>query len=519
VRTVIGVAKGLDIGTRGQVVAVMVMLQESGIQNYANNGENVNGYDISAEPGTQFWLDTAQTSMELPHDAVGNDADSVGLFQQRASAGWADTPGFTAVEHPKEAIKRLMNPVFAANAFFGAPGGVANQGLLDVPNWENKGLAEAAQAVQGSAYPSAYRKWEDKARNLVSANSDAEEIAPDKSPTDNDNIGVDVGSGGFLSDTFSMPLPEGSFTPTSPFKMRTNPVTGTYELHNGQDLGAPLGTPILAAADGTVVATGPSLRGNNWVVIDHDLNGHVYSTVYSHMFVDDIDVSVGDDVEAGQQVASVGMAGQTTGPHLHFGVWDGGRLSGGSPVDPMSVLDGTYSSPGGMSGGATCGSEDTSGGSGDSGDAGDTVSSIIAVGREQLGVSYSWGGGTLEGPSEGSGSGSGVVGYDCSSLMRYMIYQGTDHEVELPRTSRQQYQETKGHTVATPGDGQDNLREGDLLFYSNGGAGGIYHVAMYIGDGQVIQAPYSGLDVQVADVNLGDNFYAATRVDYSEVSQ
>src|SRR5699024_556815 len=133
--------------------------------------------------------------------------------------------------------------------------------------------------------------------------------------------------------------------------------------------------------------------------------------------------------------------------------------SGGSPVDPMSVLDGTYSRPGGMSGVAACGSEDTSGGSGHSGVAGDTVSSIIAVGRDLLGVSHSWGRGTLEGPPERSGSGSGVVGYDCSSLMRYMIYQGTVHEVVLPRTSRQQYQETKGHTVATPGDGQDNLRE------------------------------------------------------------
>lgn len=519
VQTVIGVAKGLDIGTRGQIVAVMVMLQESGIQNYANSGKNVNGYDIPAAPGTDFWLDVAKLSMQLPHDAVGNDADSVGLFQQRPSAGWADTPGFTAKEHPKEAVKRLMNPVFAASAFFGAPGGVANQGLLDIAGWKSMGLAEAAQEVQGSAYPRAYRKWEDEARSLVSANAGAEKIAPKDIPLEGgDDLEVDTGSGGFLKDTFSMPLPEGSFTHTSSYGMRVNPVSHVYELHNGEDLAAPMGTPILAAADGTVAATGPSLRGNNWVVLNHNINGHLYSTVYSHMFVEDILVDVGDEVEAGDKIALVGMAGQTTGPHLHFGVWDGGRLEGGEPVDPMSVLDGTYTSPGGMGGGVTCGGgSSSSGGSGEG--TGDTIESIIEAGKSQLGVDYSWGGGSLTGPSEGFGSGAGVVGYDCSSLMRYMVYQGTNQKLELPRTSRQQYQATKGNTVAKPGDGVDSLRPGDLLFYSNGGAEGIYHVAMYVGHGQVIQAPYSGLNVQIADANLGDSFYAATRIDFTEVSE
>src|SRR5699024_9543197 len=119
-----------------------------------------------------------------------------------------------------------MNPVFAASAFFGAPGGVFNQGLLDIGNWKSMGLAEAAQEVQGSKYPSAYRKWEDEARSLVSANSGAEEIAPIQMAPAGEDVGdVDTGSGGFLKDVFSMPLPEGSYTQTSSFGMRVNPVS------------------------------------------------------------------------------------------------------------------------------------------------------------------------------------------------------------------------------------------------------------------------------------------------------
>src|SRR4051794_41261 len=85
VRAVIGVAKSMGVNEDGQIVSVMVMLQESGIKNYANDGANVHGYDGFPAPGATFWLNMAKLSMRMPHDAVGHDADSVGLFQQRAS--------------------------------------------------------------------------------------------------------------------------------------------------------------------------------------------------------------------------------------------------------------------------------------------------------------------------------------------------------------------------------------------------------------------------------------------------
>jgi LysM repeat protein len=78
------------------------------------------------------------------------DRDSVGLFQQRTSQGWGT-------------IAQIMDPKYSARAFFGGPTGPNAgkiQGLLDVKNWSTMSLAKAAQAVQISAFPDAYQKWE-----------------------------------------------------------------------------------------------------------------------------------------------------------------------------------------------------------------------------------------------------------------------------------------------------------------------------------------------------------------------
>lgn len=78
------------------------------------------------------------------------DRDSVGLFQQRPSQGWGT-------------IKQIMDPRYSARAFFGGPTGPNAgkiKGLLDIKNWSTMSLAQAAQAVQISAFPDAYQKWE-----------------------------------------------------------------------------------------------------------------------------------------------------------------------------------------------------------------------------------------------------------------------------------------------------------------------------------------------------------------------
>ncbi|OZD09422.1 hypothetical protein CH275_02975 [Rhodococcus sp. 06-235-1A] len=99
--------------------------------------------------------------------------------------------------------------------------------------------------------------------------------------------------------------------------------------HSGLDVAAPIGTPIFAAADGTVSDAGPASGFGLWVKVRHDDGTE---TVYGH--VNDFSVQQGQRVSAGEQIATVGNRGQSTGPHLHFEVHD----PSGVKVDPAQWL-------------------------------------------------------------------------------------------------------------------------------------------------------------------------------------
>ena len=116
---------------------------------------------------------------------------------------------------------------------------------------------------------------------------------------------------------------------TSPFGNRVNPVTHVFRLHAGIDIGVDTGTTVAAAADGRVIVAGWDDGGcGNMIVIDH---GGRLATQYCHL--SHIFVGIGQDVQRGQAIAASGSTGNSTGPHLHFGVRVNGR-----PVDPMSYL-------------------------------------------------------------------------------------------------------------------------------------------------------------------------------------
>ncbi|MGW4214222.1 M23 family metallopeptidase [Lentzea sp. NPDC004789] len=99
--------------------------------------------------------------------------------------------------------------------------------------------------------------------------------------------------------------------------------------HNGVDIANAIGTPIVAAMDGTVIEAGPASGFGLWVRIQHE-DGTI--TVYGHM--NTIDVPQGAKVKAGQQIATIGNRGQSTGPHLHFEVW----VDGGQKINPLPWL-------------------------------------------------------------------------------------------------------------------------------------------------------------------------------------
>jgi len=118
VRLIIRTGQNLGVPDRGIVVALAAAMQESGLRNL-NYG----------------------------------DRDSVGMFQQRPSTGWG-----TAAQ--------LQDPAYATRLFFGGPSNPnagRTRGLLDIRGWQSMTVAQAAQAVQISAYPDAYAKWETSA--------------------------------------------------------------------------------------------------------------------------------------------------------------------------------------------------------------------------------------------------------------------------------------------------------------------------------------------------------------------
>ena len=130
------------------------------------------------------------------------------------------------------------------------------------------------------------------------------------------------------------PLPDGRIT--WGWGPGRDPFSGGETHHRGIDLAAPSGTPVRAAAAGTVVEAtitwSVSPASGTVVVLDH---GAGWSTFYTHL--DAFEVSTGQRVEAGQTIGRVGSTGRSTGPHLHFEV-----RRNGEPVDPATVVEGLH---------------------------------------------------------------------------------------------------------------------------------------------------------------------------------
>lgn len=133
----IAVGKQLGVPRDGQVIAIMMSLQESSLRVLANSN--------------------VPASLRFPHDGVGSDHDSLGSAQQRPASGWGT-------------IEQLMDPEYNVRAFYGGPNGPNHgtpRGLLDIPGWQFMSKGRAAQAVQVSAFPELYARWEPEAARIV----------------------------------------------------------------------------------------------------------------------------------------------------------------------------------------------------------------------------------------------------------------------------------------------------------------------------------------------------------------
>jgi murein DD-endopeptidase MepM/ murein hydrolase activator NlpD len=293
--TIIAVGQGIDgVGRDGLIVALMAGLTESGLRMYANT---------TAYP----------ESAGFSHDADGSDHDSLGIFQMRPAAGWGS-------------VAELMDPIYQARAYFGGPSGPnagSPRGLLDIPAWHTLSKGAAAQAVEVSAYPDRYARYEPVAEAILAALTDP---APSASP-------APVAE----AEQVVFPLPDGTWTPTSGFGMRRDPVLGVWRLHAGVDLAAAAGFPVLATADGRVVEADATAGLGNRIVLEHTVDGRPVVSVYGHLLDDGVHVAAGDLVMAGQHIGDVGSTGNSTGPHLHFELRPGGPNA--AAVDPQPWLD------------------------------------------------------------------------------------------------------------------------------------------------------------------------------------
>ena len=125
---IVEVSKQMQLPKRAAVVAIATSLQETNLRNLANP--------------------KVASSLKYPHEGTGSNYDSIGLFQQRPSQGWGT-------------VAQLMDPSQSAARFYAK--------LVKVAGWESLSVAGAAQAVQRSAFPSAYAKHATHAQEIVDA--------------------------------------------------------------------------------------------------------------------------------------------------------------------------------------------------------------------------------------------------------------------------------------------------------------------------------------------------------------
>lgn len=114
----------------------------------------------------------------------------------------------------------------------------------------------------------------------------------------------------------------------SGFGQRTSPFTGERVMHMGIDVASPIGSPIYAPADGVVIFTGEKEGFGNFIMLAH---GYGLISRYGHNAQNLVET--GQTVKRGEQIATVGMTGRTTGPHLHYEIIVDGR-----PVDPKKFI-------------------------------------------------------------------------------------------------------------------------------------------------------------------------------------
>lgn len=136
----------------------------------------------------------------------------------------------------------------------------------------------------------------------------------------------------YIGGELAWPVP-GYTKISSPYGMRTHPITKVYKLHTGVDISAPMGANFVAANDGIVIKAEYNIAYGKMVVIDH---GGGISTLYAHG--SEFLVKAGDTVKRNQAVLKVGSTGYSTGAHAHFEVRKNGKVTSPMPYITNGIV-------------------------------------------------------------------------------------------------------------------------------------------------------------------------------------
>ena len=300
--TIIAVGTRLRVPRRAIVVALAAAHQESRFLNYANDGR-----------GTDLRPDQAgiASSQELPHQAVGSDHGSLGVFQQQ----W---PWWGS-------MSELMDPAASASKFYTR--------LVAVPGWASMSVTSAAQAVQHSAFPDAYADDEAVAESLLAHSGLGSDGSVAAMALSEPVGGAECESTDVVDGPIVTPI--ASSTRVTDLHNYGNSGGRWSHGHTGTDLSAPCGTPVRAATAGTVVLDTGQAWAGTWLVKVSTGTGRL-TTWYAHMQA--LDVADGELVRAGQLLGEVGNRGNSTGCHLHFEVHPRGGSIYEDGVDPSEWL-------------------------------------------------------------------------------------------------------------------------------------------------------------------------------------
>ncbi len=178
---------------------------------------------------------------------------------------------------------------------------------------------------------------EEKPNNTVTPGATTGSSGTTTGATEENNNQNSGGSSSSSSSGMIFPLKCSGVYMSSPYGMRTHPITGERKLHTGIDLtaGGIDGKTVYAVKDGEVIYAAKQTGYGNFVIIDH---GNGVSSCYAHMQDNSLTVSVGQKVVQGQAIGKVGSTGYSTGPHLHFEIRVNGKTT--NPLDGYIQLPG-----------------------------------------------------------------------------------------------------------------------------------------------------------------------------------